>query len=407
MNNYRSLGELAYRLLRARGSALLSFSGWISLAGLVLGVGCLVVSMAVFSGFERTLQRSVSDVSGDLQIYFTPRSGFDVEEELLKNIPGFQGLSGFLATEGILAAGGKVRGVLLQGIESAKASQVLKLGGRVLEGSMLDGVDSKAVMIGKGIAREMGLKAGDEFQVVVLLGGDIDTGKFKRKIATFKVQGVLDLGKFEYDERMVMVDLAELQGFIEVRNKLSGYVVRLDTPERALEVAPQVAATLGAGHRVRTWKDVNENLFEAVIVERRIIFFVILIIVVAAAFNVMGSLFVSVVQHFHDIAVLKAMGFRKKWIMGIFQLQGLMIGAAGCVGGLLLGVIFSLLFEWVQRSLGFVPGAVYKVDAISVHFRWQDLTAVLVSTIVISFLATWLPAKKGANLAPVEGLRYE
>lgn len=407
MNKYRSLGELAYRMLSARGSALLSFSGWISLAGLVLGVGCLVVSMAVMSGFERTLQKSVSDVSGDLQIYFTPRSGFDVEEELLKNIPGYHGLSGFLSTEGILASNGKVRGILLQGIDSTKVADVLNLKTRVLDGEMLDGADRKSVMIGKGIARDLGLKTGDEFQVVVLLGGDIDTGRFKRKINTFKVRGVLDLGKFEYDERMVMVDLAELQEFIEVGSKLSGYVVRLDSPERALEVAPQVASTLGGGHRVRTWKDVNENLFEAVVVERRIIFFVIMIIVIAASFNVMSSLLVSVVQHFHDIAVLKAMGFRRRWIMGIFQLQGIMIGAVGCVGGLVFGVFAALLFEWLQRSFSLVPGAVYKVDAISVHFRWQDLTIVLLSTLVISFLATWLPAKRGADLSPVEGLRYE
>ena len=394
-------------MLSARGSALLSFSGWISLAGLVLGVGCLVVSMAVMSGFERTLQKSVSDVSGDLQIYFTPRSGFDIEEELLKNIPGYQSLSGFLSTEGILASNGKVRGVLLQGIDSSKVADVLNLKTRVLEGEMLDGADRKSVMIGKGVARDLNLKTGDEFQVVVLLGGDIDTGKFKRKINTFKVRGVLDLGKFEYDERMVMVDLTELQEFIEVGSKLSGYVVRLDSPERALEVAPQVASTLGGGHRVRTWKDVNENLFEAVVVERRIIFFVIMIIVIAASFNVMSSLLVSVVQHFHDIAVLKAMGFRKRWIMGIFQLQGIMIGAVGCVGGLVFGVVAALGFEWLQRSFSLVPGAVYKVDAIAVHFRWQDLTIVLGSTLVISFLATWLPAKRGAELSPVEGLRYE
>lgn len=415
--NWSLLIEISLRLLKSKGSALVSFSGWISLIGLMLGVACLVVSMAVMSGFERTLQKNVSDVSGDLQIYFTPRSGLDIEESLLNEIPGHEAHSGFLASEAILAHQGRIRGILLQGLDYSVLPSVLNLESRIIEGSFpgAAATDSPAdqspaedsVMIGKGIARELNLRPGDTFQVVVLLAGELDVGKFRRKIGEFKVAGILDLGKYEYDQRMVVMHLPKLQGLIEVNQKLSGYLVRLDGPERALQVAPQLADLLGNGHRVRTWKDVNENIFEAVVIERMIVFFVILVIVFAASFNVMSSLLVNVYQRFHDIALLRALGFRKVWIMRIFQIQGMVIGVIGSLAGLALGIILALSFEWVEKRFGLVPGSVYKIDSIAVQFRWQDLVSILVATNLIALGATWLPAKKGAELLPVEGLRYE
>lgn len=408
MRNRTSLvWELAFRMLKGRGSILLSFSGWISLVGLVLGVACLVISMAVMSGFERTLRTNLSDVSGDLQIFFTPRSGFDVESRYLEEVPGHRAHSGFLTTEGVFAFDGRIRGALLQGMDHRQLPELLRISKRLIAGRLPDPENPKEILIGKGIAHDMGVKPGDDVHLVVLIGGDLDAGKFRRKMGEFRVAGVLDLGKYEFDQRMIFLPLTELQVLLEVSDKLSGYIIRLDTPDRALEVAPALAETLGPGHRVRTWKDLNENIFEAVVIEKIIVFFVILIIVFAACFNVMSSLLVSVYQRFHDIALLKALGFQRQAILKLFQIQGFLIGFLGSSVGLLVGVLGALAFEWAQREFGLVPGSVYKLDSITVRFRWEDIVTVMLATNLIAIAATWLPARKGADLPPVEGLRYE
>ena len=400
--------ELALKLLRSKNAKSLSVAGWISLLGLVLGVACLMVSMAVMSGFEKTLQKNVSDVSGDIQILFPPRGMFDSEEKLIKGVDGLKNSMGFLISEGLLAVKGRVRGAILQGVNTSELEGVLRIQNRLIEGTVSDFVsDKESVLVGKGIAREHSLKIGDEIQVVILLGAEVDSGKFKRKIGRFKVAGILDLGKYEYDQKMVIVQIGNLQNLLEVGNKVSGYILRLNTPDQALVSAPVLQASLGGQYRVRTWKDVNENIFEAVKIEKVIVFFVILVIVIAASFNVMSSLFINVFQRFNDIAILKALGMNSKQVLFIFNLQGLIIGGAGCILGLLFGGVLCYGFQHSQKILGLIPESVYKIDSIDLTYRFVDILAIIFATLFVCLLATWAPARHGVRLRPVEGLRYD
>lgn len=414
-----ALFEIAYRLLK-RGRGLgLDLTGWISLAGLILGVACLTVSMAVMSGFEKTLRESLSDVTGHLQVFkfrATNEDSAKVREQIQQIVPELQAMTRFLSVEGVLAHQGRIQGVLMQGLDENEAWKVLNLEKRLVAGELKienaadnSGKNSNLpkVLIGKGVAETFGLKPGDSFRLLVPLPSEFDPQEFKRKLGVFEVAGIVELGKFEYDQRMVMMPIQELQKLADVGARDSGLILKLDDGLKARPISFRLSEQLGIGFRVRDWRDINENIFEAVEIERLVVFFVILVIVIAASFNVATSLYVNVVQRYPEIGILKALGVSPRQMVALLCLQGLALGIIGCTAGLGLGFILGYIFEWAQTNLGLLPASVYKISHIELDFRAQDIAVISVVTLVICLVATLAPARQGAKLSPVEGLRYE
>lgn len=405
---------LALRMLLSRSSQLFSISGLNAILGLVLGVASLVVSMAVMSGFEMTLKKSVADVTGHLQILIKAQDPIPKEEliEKVKRVtPDLVSAVRFTYLEAVIASSGKLAGVMVQGLDPEGLRSTLGLENRIVQGKMdltpVDGEVAAPAVVGLGLAKNMNLEVGQEFRVVLPLKNELDPNQFRRKIGVFKLVGILDLGKFDYNQRMILTSLEATQKMAEIGNRYSGLLLKLKDIDQAREIGGLISRDLGAGYLVRDWKDVNENLFEAVQIERVVIFFVILVIVIAAAFNVASTLYINVVTRFSEIGLLKALGISKKGIIQVFSWQGLLIGVIGLVGGLLLGCVLCFLVEFVESRYGLLPGSIYKIDRIDLSLRWVDAFFISVSTLLICFLATLAPALRGASLSPVEGLKNE
>ena len=132
-----------------------------------------------------------------------------------------------------------------------------------------------------------------------------------------------------------------------------------------------------------------------------------LIIVIAAAFNVATSLFVTVLQRFHDISIYKTLGMSYRDVSFLFISHGLIIGSIGIASGVLLGILLCEIFEWLQATYQFMPGMVYRMDNFTLELHGVDLLAIVVASFLICFISTIVPARRGARLKPVEGLRYE
>lgn len=409
--NRQALAWISWKLLNSK-KTMFGGSAPLALFGLVLGVASLVVSMAVMSGFESTLQKAMTDVSGYVQV--VKRSRFpddwrELEEKIRKAEPSLVSAARFVFVEGIMAHNGQIAGVLLEGIDKDRVNQTLNLGSRVKEGSadLSQPSDVPLALIGSGLAKKMNLKIGDEFRVVLPIADSSDPSSFKRKVGAFKLQGVIELGKYEWNERFIMIDLKTAQDVAAIGDRYTGLMLKFDDAAYARKAGYNLSNVLGAPYWVRDWRDSNENLFDAVAVERPVIFFVVSIIIFVAAFNISSTLFVNVVQRFKDIAILKTVGLSRKDVIKIFTIQGLILGGVGLIGGFILGLILCVLFNWAQGRLGLISGAVYRVDSIEVNIRFMDTIAICIATMLICFLATLAPARRGANLNPMEGLRNE
>lgn len=403
---------LAWKMLFSK-RALFGGSAPLALGGLILGVACLIVSMAVMSGFESTLRQAMADVTGHVRVVKMSRqvdSWQDLESRIRQLEPTLVSSARFISLEAILASQNVLSGVLIQGVDEDRLNQVLSLNSRLIRGQLKISASKDAekpkVLIGKGMAEKLKLNPGDFIRVVVPINNSINPGAFKRRVGEFQVSGVLDLGKYEWNERFIMTDLKTAQDLSEIGDKYTGLILRFQDIEEARKSGFRLSYGLGREYWIRDWRESNENLFDAIKIERPTIFFVVFIIVMVAAFNISSTLYVNVVQRYNDISILKSLGIRSLNILKIFSLQGLLIGAVGLFFGSLLGIVLCWFFVWGQTHLGLISGSVYKIDGINVDLRFIDFFVITIATLSICFIATLAPALRGSKLLPAEGLKY-
>lgn len=378
--------------------------------GIVLGVAALTVAMAVMSGFERTLKDAIIDVTGHMIVIKRGRgieNRKDFEEKIRSHINGVQGSVAFAMIEAVAAHGGKIQGVMFQGLDQQSAKDFLGIERRLVEGAfdLSREEDGFGVLIGTGIAKNFQLKVGDSFRAVLPITDEANPQRFERQRATFKVRGIVELGKHQFNERYIIADLSAVQEFAKLDKKYHGLIVKLDNADAARSAALTLTSEMGSGYWIRDWQD--DNLFSAVGLEKMVVFVVLLLIIIVAAFNTSSTLFVSVVQKFSDISILKTVGASPRFILKAFAAQGLLMGLVGVVGGFLLGGVLSILFVLAQVYFNLIDGSVYKIDRIFIEFRFWDMAAIFFATVLICLFATLAPAWRGSRLKPVEGLRYE
>lgn len=402
---------LATRFVTA-GRSLLALPSILSLAGMTVSVACLTVAMAVVSGYETTLERAIIDVVGHVQVIRRAPTSQNIERilgDIKKVAPEAEAYTPFINVEGIVVGTGKLSGVLIQGIDPESVEKVLGIHKRVIQGKFdfnpQDGMP--AALAGKALVKKFGLKVGEPFKVVIPVPSRSDSTNFSTRVQNYVLTGVLDLGKAEYDERAIMVDLKVAQEFAGVGDNFSGIRIKLNDAKIAADVATRLTRELGLNYLVMDWSEVNKNLFEAIKIERVAIFFVILVLVIAACFNISSGLFVSVLQRYGDISILRAMGFSQADVSKVFVFQGLFFGVVGTVAGLVLGLLLGLAFVQAQKYVVLMPVEAYRLDHVGIDIRWVDCLAVVVAATVICLLSTLIPARRGAKLDPVEGLRYE
>ncbi len=384
----------------------------LSIMGMGFGVAALVLAMAIVSGYTSTLKRSVIDSFGHIVLVKKGpgfRSDGEFEREIVPQMPELTSSTPFLLLEAILAKRGELGGVVLEGVDFDSYNKVVNLKKHLIAGSFDLHNDAKFAVayVGKGIQKKYKLVVGDEFRIVLPVGGGLPGQSFRTKVATFTLGGVLDLGRYDFDQRYVVTDLKTAQEFGDVGSRISGYRMRIRDGETAEAVKTRLEEKLGYPYVFRTWYDSNRNIFLAADYEKVVIFFIVLLMVVVACFNIASSLFVSVLKRFHDISILKAMGASRSFIYWLFATQGLFIGLAGAILGITLGYAICEIFMLVQHYYPLFPADIYRIDHIDAEIRFADLVLILISSMVICFLASLIPAKRGAELLPVEGLRYE
>ncbi len=393
--------------------ALSTRSSLFAMLGIALGVSVLYVALSVMSGFEKTLKQSLMDVRGHLTVV-KRTSQQDPWQELFKKVKDLDSrvLQGtpFLTLEGVTAGQGVVQGVLIQGLDEKTFDDVIKLRERLIQGKIDISKNEEGVsgaLIGTDLAGRMGKTIGDKISVVVPRFGDLDTSGYRRSVGQFEIRGILDLGKFEWNERLVVIRLPEAQKLGEIKNRYAGVMLTVDDPEAAEAMSTELVTKLGAPHWVRDWKSEHENTFAAVQIERRIIFFVVFIILIVAAFSLASNLLLQTLQKSSEIAVLKSLGMRRKSVIRLFLMQGLFLGLSGIALGFSLGGLFRWVLTIYQSHWGLIAGSVYKVSHIDLSVRSIDLFWITFSTLLISVVSGLLPALRAAQKLPGEGLKYE
>ncbi len=383
-------------------------SGPLSLFGLILGVAALVPSQSVMRGFEHTLQKAVIDMTGDIQIQRRGaliNSWDDFEKEVRELEPSIQKMMRFADMEAVVASQGKVSGVLVKGMDMQEAAETLSFQQRFLEGGLPK--DKNEIAVGTGLAKKLSLSLGHKIYVAVPLSTPFESTSFKRRAEEFTVVGILDMGKNDWNERLVISHIKDLQNLALIGDRVSGGFIRIADSHQAVNISAKMAETLEPRYYINNWYNLNRNVLEAAGLEKIVIFFVVFLIVVMAAFNISSTLYIFIRSRYKDIAILKTLGFNSKAIKSIFVLQGFVIGTVGTMGGFIVGIFLSYGFMWLQATVDIIPGAVYHIDRIDIDLSIVDFIVIYVMTLAACMLASYYPAKKGSELLIVDGMKKD
>jgi lipoprotein-releasing system permease protein len=260
------------------------------------------------------------------------------------------------------------------------------------------------LIVGQELARSLRLHVGDEVNVVSPLG-DLGPAGPIPKSRPFRVAGIFYSGMYEYDMKVAYTDLETAQRFLSTGDAISGIEVRVDDWEHAELAAAEIAQAIARPSlRVRSWQEVNRNLFGALELEKLAMFITLGIAILVASFCIVGTLVLMVQEKGREVGILKAMGAEDGHIVAVFMLQGLFIGVVGAATGLGLGWVVCFAAE----HLGIVPlnPEVYYIDRLPIHTDPREFLAVGVAAVLVCLLATIYPAILGSRLKPVDALRY-
>jgi len=259
------------------------------------------------------------------------------------------------------------------------------------------------VLVGRELVKQINLYVGQEVKVISPLGQNTLAGQTPY-IKPYRVAGVFFTGMYEYDLKLIYVELSTLQDFLDLPDVVTGIEIRVEDPTDTESVVARLRPELGAGYRIQDWKELNRSLFSALKLEKIAMFLVLAIIILVASFSIVGNLIMVVVEKAREIAVLKTLGASDSGVTRIFIVQGFFIGMVGTLIGVYLGLGACLFAD--TYGIG-IPPDVYYIDRLPVHVDLLSVLQVAAAGLVISVAATIYPAQIASRLRPVEGLRYE
>ncbi len=435
----------------------------LSVGGVGVGVMALIVVLSVMSGFEIDLQQKilgthahavVSKYAGDLPEY--PKL-----MEQIGKVRGVVGQSPFITNQVMIVSDGNVDGVVIKGIDPDTVGSVTDLPGYMLPGGSLEylrrpelilperaprgspgspmlddkpaggqspdaqdapeeeeeidpiiGRPSKpaqekvlpGIVLGRELAASLRVVVGDKVNIVSPLGTELGPQGPIPKSRVFRVAGIFYSGMYEYDAKFVYIHLPEAANFFEVKGA-NGIDLKVADIDDARRIAADVVRKLGGyPYRARDWSETNRNLFSALRLEKLVMGIILSIIIIVAAGLIVATVIMLVLEKRKEISVLKALGVPDGGIVKIFLAEGLQIGVAGGLLGLLSGLAWCLFIEKVGIKL---DPQVYYIPALPVKIEPVQTLLAVVIAVLVTYLASIYPALKASSVEPVEGLKAE
>jgi lipoprotein-releasing system permease protein len=390
--------------------AILRLVTLFSILGVAAGVATLVIALAMNSGFREALQERLLGVSAHVSLTEPGAGGIHNYEALARNlerIPGVRSVTPAVYQTMLLTFGGQARGIVTKAIDVERerkgdtALQHLAAGKLDFSGDK-EGVEG--ILVGKQLADEWKMQPGD-FVTLLSPQGRLTPFGLMPRTKRFRVAGIFDSGFYDYDENWSFIGLGAGQALSGAGDIVNVLELRIEKPEKAGEVARAAEQVAGASFAATTWMEENRALFRALRLEKLVTAIFIGLITFVAGLNILVVLSMTVTDRARDIAVLLAMGARRKQIRGIFLLQGIVIGASGTVLGLVVGYTFALLAG--RYHLIPLDPEVYAVPYVPFHPSFADGVWIAVVALGIATVATLLPAREASRLLPVEILRFE
>ena len=405
---------IGLRYTRAkRRNHFISFISLVSILGIAVGVTALITVISVMNGFDRELKDRILGMVAHATVEGVDESVRDWPQALARaeRNPHVLGAAPYVEREAMLQ-GERVSGAIVRGVLPEYEPHVSEIDRKMVVGKLDDlSAGSFNIILGRELAMKLGVSVGDHANLITSQVSTSPMGvqpRFKR----FTVSGIFEVGMQEYDGALAVVHMKDAQTLYRLDGP-SGIRLRLDDMFRAWSVARELSGQLGQAYRVSDWMQGHSNFFKAIAMEKKVMFLILSLIVAVAAFNLVSTLVMLVTDKQADIAILRTLGQSPRSIMGVFMVQGVLVGTLGIALGVLFGVLLAAnlpeIVRWIEQAFGvsFLSADVYYISEVPSQLEWSDVSWITLTAFLFCILATLYPAWRAARIEPAAALRYE
>ncbi len=406
-----------------RRSHFISVISMFSMLGIAIGIWALITVLSVMNGFEKELKSRILDMTPHASIvgFMSPMDDWQHVVKVALRHPRVLGAAPYIRGQALVNRADVSSGVYVRGILPRLEGKVSRVSGLMIHGKLSDlrahrygiviGAELAEQLLGRKDISRIPLK--DRKITLIIPKTTITPAGVIPRFRRFTVVGVFEAGVREYDSGLVIIHMDDAARLYRMPGKVTGVRLKVDDMFQAALIGRQVIQQLKGSYELETWQQKHSNLFYAMDLEKKVMFIILFLIVAVAAFNIVSTLVMMVTDKQADIAILRTLGATPRTIMGVFIMQGSIIGVIGTLIGLLTGVPTALNVEaivsTIEKWLGstFLPSDVFYISKIKGDMHWEDVIVICLVSLLLSVLATLYPAWRAARTQPAEALRYE
>jgi lipoprotein-releasing system permease protein len=406
---------LSLRYLRSRRrEGFISFIAALSYLSLTLGVAALIIVMAVMNGFRKELLDKILGLNGHMLLQPTdsPLTDWEAVAARVAGVPGVRLAAPVVEGQALASSPFGANGVLVRGIRGPDLAKLGSIANNIRQGTLVGFDDGQGVAIGRRLAEQLSLQAGDNLSLVAPRGAVTPMGTTPR-IKPYRVAAIFEIGMSEYDAAFVFMPLPEAQAYFNRTGDVTAVEIYVDNPDRIGAFRQPISDAAQRPIFMIDWRQRNATFFGALQVERNVMFMILTLIVLVAALSILSALIMLVKDKTQNIAILRTMGATQGAVMRVFLITGTAIGLIGTTTGFIVGTVFCANIEKLRQFLSWLtntelfPPELYFLSRLPAEMDFGETAAVVVLALTLSFLATLYPSWRAARLDPVEALRSE
>ena len=381
-----------------------------SFLGIMLGVAILIIVMSVMNGFKTDLTNKILGLNP--HIIIEPNS-FDIDDNyVLKLKENFEDISvsRTYSGEGIIIINDKAKGIIFKGVNN-KEKKIKEFFKKNIVSGDVNQFKINNIFIGSELAFNLNLKEGDIINLMSSAFVATPLGRLPKQ-ENFKIAGIFNTGFVEFDQNIIFLNIEDALSIFDKEIKDQNLEIYLKNPLDANKYKKKIEK-LNLNYFIYTWADLNKSFFSALKVERNVMFIILTLIIIVAAFNIISGLTILIKNKTKEIAILKTLGLNNTSITKSFFLTGFTIGFFATIAGIFLGVIFSLNIEKVRIFLSKVfnleifPSDIYFLEKLPSEINLFSIFIVFVLSLLVSAIASYIPARNISKMKTFRALKYE
>ena len=404
--------KLGYKYLRSNKGGIFSFTTFLAIIGLMIGISSLIVVTSVMNGFEKELENRILGVIPHSVIYSDdPIKNYDQLVNDIRNEKNILEASPYISLQGLVSSQYNSKGINIIGIDTKKEESMSIIPDYMLVGNLSNLDTGNSIIIGSLLAANLGVYVGDKINITT---SDIKTsliGSYPTSV-NFQIVGIYEL-RTEIDQTMTLVSHKTAQKLknIDLDETLS-IRIKTDNLFQADDISKNLIENLNRDDLIfSSWKSTHGTLFEAIKFEKLLISLMLFLIVAVASILVLSTVIMTVKSKEREIGILLTLGASSKQIILIFFTQGFIVSLIGIIFGVLLGFVLTLnltnIITFLESILERNLLEAYFINYFPYHIDYKQILIICSISFGISLLSSLIPSLRAVKLNPVQILRHE